>query len=206
MGNAFDGQFAPAVAVALLGLRAVEAPVDFLQSKLAVPRTQRIPRWAIYAAAGVLLLIALAVYAFNDLSNREAAVQKMQAQLKQNESQTKAAEAFVSKVTFAKPWFTKNARYVACLRDLTGAFPEDGATFATSLKVTEGMRTIAGKSVSTGLLNGTLLGKTSDQQRVQDLLDRIQKLPNFAEVKSLGTQEVGRNKEVSFSISFVYRP
>ena len=56
------------------------------------------------------------------------------------------------------------------------------------------------------ILSGLLYGKTSDQQRVQSLLDQMKRIRTFTDVKLGGSNIAGRNGEVSFSITFNYLP
>jgi hypothetical protein len=97
------------------------------------------------------------------------------------------------------------------MRDLTLAMPEDGETYATSLIIRENPPQKAnagtgGKTPDPALVTGQLYGKTSDQPRVQQLLDRLRRSPAFTEVKLGGTQDSPREREVSFSITFTYLP
>ncbi len=201
-----EAKFAPAVALALTGLRDNESSVDFLHSRLAAKKQSVIPRWAVLAAITLIVVIGAGVYAYADLLKQEDNLATLQQKRHSLDAQLKTSEAFVSKVTFAKGWQSNNTRYLNCLRDLTGAFPEDGTTYATNFTIKEAVQSAGGKSVVTGGLSGQLFGKTSDQQRVQTVVERLQRAPGFHDVKSGGTQEVGRAREVSFSVTFVYSP
>ena len=205
---------APAIALALAGLQTEGPAIDFLHSRLAPPKARRIPRWAMLAAAAAVLLIGFGVYAYVRLQQDQADLSQLQARLDGMKSEISVAEAFVSRVSFAQGWHGGQPRYLACLRDLTAAIPDDGLTYATSLIVREPPRptatggTLAGaaKRVENRALAGQLYGKTSDQQHVQIVLDHLKANPAFAGVKLGGTQDAGRGREVSFSITFDYLP
>lgn len=206
-GSNSDAKFAAAVAVAVAGMSGLA--VDFQHSKLAVAPRRLVPRWAWIAVAAVVALVAAGVLAFRDLAAQEAAVATQRDDLKKNETAVLAAEQFVSRVKYAKGWHHTDPRYVACLRDLvTGRdnLPDDNQTFATKLSLKEGTRVEKGKTIRTGDLAGELFGKTPDQKLVQDIIDTLKKNPNFPEV-SWGEMRIGgRNREVSFSVKFTYRP
>ena len=200
-------KFATAVAVAVESLGERTPAIDFLHSRLAPPKKPLVPKWALYTAAGVLLAIVIGVLAYDNLQKQQQQLAADQAKLDGMKNTITAADAFVGKVNFAQAWHSGDARYLACVRDLTNALPDDSATYATSLQVHEVTQTLkGGKTIQTGQLAGTLYGKTSDQQRAQMVLDAIRGLPAFTDVKPGGTQDAGRGREVSFSITFVYRP
>ncbi len=200
-------KFAPAVAIAMESMDDRTLAIDFLHSRLAAPKKQLIPKWAIYTAAVVLLSILGSVWAYNDLQNKQRELAADKDKLAQMKPRIDSADAFVSKVRFARGWQSTDPRYTACVKDLTTALPNDDASYATSLLVRE-QTSIAkgGKVVNTGLLAGTMYGKTTDQQHVLSVIEGLKQNPVFSEVKPGGTQDAGRGREVSFSISFIYRP
>ncbi len=199
-------KFAAAVAVAIESLGDRTATIDFLHSRLAAPKKPLLPRWAVYTGAAVVALIVCVVLAYSNLESQQQQFASDKAKIEKMKGEIAAADAFVSKVTFAQAWHTGAARYLACVRDLTKALPDDMVTYATNVQVHEITQLVKGKSVQTGNLFGTLYGKTADQQRVQTVLDGIKGLPSFTDVKLGGTQDAGRGREVSFSITFTYRP
>ncbi len=200
-------RFAPAVAVALEAMDDRTLAIDFLHSRLATPKKAIIPKWAMYTAGALLLAILISVWAYNDLQSKQNQLSTDKAKLAQMKPQIDSADAFVSKVSFARGWQSTDPRYVACVKDITTALPKDEATYATSLLVRE-LTTIAkgGKVVNTGHLAGTMYGKTTDQQHVLGVIDGLKQNTAFSDVKPGGTQDGGRGREVSFSITFVYRP
>lgn len=199
-------KYAPAVAVALEASGDRTLAIDFLHSRLAETKKPLVPRWAIIAAVAAVVFIAASVFAYRDLQNNRSALAADTARVKSMQADVTAADAFVSKVSFAQNWHVTDARYMACLRDLTAALPDDSQTYATNLLVREKTQMVKGSLTPTGLLSGTMSGRTSDPQRVQMLLESIKKSPGFLDVTSGGTRDVGMGREVSFSIAFTYRP
>jgi len=219
LSNGSGAKYAPAVALALAGLEDRQPPVDFLHSRLAPKKRSRIPRWAVGVAALTIAVIVGGVYAYTDLQKQEKALDDRKAQLAGMKDSITAAQSFVSMVTFAQGWHADNPRYLACLRDITLAIPIDGRTYATSLTIREkpvdtspntsqSAKTNAQKDKANdaNALVGVLSGKTSDQQRVQSVLDRLKRMPQMTDVKLGGTQDAGRAQEVQFSINFTYVP
>ena len=164
----------------------------------------------------VIAAAALSFYAYSDLQQRQTRLATMQNDLEANKGHLATATAFVTNVSFAQAWHGGDPRYLTVLRDLTNAMPEDGQTYATSITVHEAPHpkstgsgspaaNAAKQAEARNLLN-QLFGKTSDQQHVQILLDRMKRVPNFTDVKLGGTQDLGKSHEVSFSITFTYVP
>jgi hypothetical protein len=54
-------------------------------------------------------------------------------------------------------------------------------------------------------LLGQLNGKAGDQRRVQAVLTGLKGSPAFTNVQLVGTNNVGRTGEVTFSITFTYK-
>lgn len=212
-----DGRkFAAAVALGLAGIGQGRPLVDFLHSRLAPVKRQLIPRWAWAVAAAVILVIGGAAYAYSYLQQQQTSLDAIQKQLADAKSEITTATAFVSKVSFASAWHGGSPRYLACLRDLTTAIPEDGQTYATSVIIRETAKPPTGSSTSNSnvapkaneipTLSGLMYGKTSDQQRVQGIIDRMNRMPAVFKDVKLGGSDAGRGHEVSFSISFTYVP
>jgi hypothetical protein len=198
------GQYAAAIALALVGMSDQPIRVDFLHSRLAPPKTHRVPRWAIVAVVAVIVLIAGTTYAFHDLDVQSAAVDTMQARYDGMKSRIDDATAFVGKVTFAQAWHGGDPRYLACIRDMTVAMSDDFDTFAIGLIIGDAPRPVNSKAPDTHALTGVLSGKAADQQHVLMLLNRLRKIKAFSDA-TLGGSDVGRGREVTFSINFRYQ-
>ena len=213
-GSAANGdgrQFAAAVALALSAVGDSLRSVDFLQPRLAPPKARRFPRWAVTAVLAAVVAVAAGVYFYNDLQHREAVQQRLSDDLDKSKESAAAATVFVNKVSFAQGWHGGNPRYLACLRDLTNAIPQDQQTYATNLLLHEPPRSTGvaasappPKPGATVPLIGKLEGKTSDPIRAQQVIDRIKLVPGFIDVKAGGITNNGR--QASFSVSFTYDP
>ncbi len=208
--NGEGRKYAGAVSLALAALAGKRPAVDFLHSRLAPPRKQRVPRWALIASTAAVLVVVGLVVAYVDLRRQEARVAQMEATLATMKPRIDQAGAFVTKVSFAQAWHGGDPRFLSCLRDLTSAMPEDGETYATNLILHEAPHPVGGGASANRAdprtLSGILYGKTTDQKHVQSLQDRIGRTPSFTEVKLGGSDDAGRGREVSFSLTFNYVP
>lgn len=205
-GSNGDGpRYAPAVALAVSAMSDSGLEVDFLHSRLAPPRERHVPRWTILAAVAGIAMIGGAIYAYHDLQSKQAELDQLQTRLSVIAPEIKTAKSFVSKVSVAQAWHGGQPQYLACLRDLTEAIPEDGQTYATSLTLAEEPHT-----ATTGIRKfiGHMDGKTSEEQRAQwlSILDRLKRNPAFGDVTLGSTNNLTREREVSFSITFTYDP
>jgi hypothetical protein len=208
VGTNGDGQkYASAVALAVSGLEAVRAPIDFLHSRLAPPSEQRVPRW-VYAAAGTLILvIAASIYAYQDMQTEQRSLDQLQSRLDAIKDKAADAKSFVSKMSIALAYHGGTPRYLACLRDLHESIPDDQVTYVTSLTMKEITQSAgAVKDPDAGKLLCQLDGKTSDESTALAIPDQLKVNPAFGDVTLLGTNALPREREVSFSISFKYDP
>jgi hypothetical protein len=206
-GISDNRKYASPVALAMEALGDRRLTIDFLNSRLAAPKQARVPRWVIYTGVAVLALVAGSAWAYSDLKAQQTQLASDKVRLDRLKPDIAAADAFVSKVKFAEGWQTTNPRYLACIRELTEAMPTDDQTYATSLVIREQMQAAkGGKTVPTGRLTCTLAGKTAGQDQAQKVVDRLSQNASFTEVKFGGTQDSGKGRDVSFSITFNYRP
>ena len=125
-----------------------------------------------------MLLIALGISALVNLSRRQAALDQMNARLRDIPAGPETAKASADRTTYAKSWLGSNPRYLACLRDLDAALrPErsdgrDTDIFLTGLVLREG-----------ATLKGTLTGKAADDKAVSDLPSRMLATKRFVDPK-----------------------
>ncbi len=222
--QAIDVQrFAAAIA---LGVVAIANPtggdvilrptIDFLHSRLAPVVTHRVPRWIILTALTTIVVVAGGAKLYSDLNRDQAILERDQARMDERKPQLAIAAKFVNNVSFAQSFHGGDPRFLACVRDLTLAIPDDGQTIATSVTLKEvpkppgnpssSSTSTALKKVETPPLQGELFGKTTDQQHVQWVLDNMRKIPGFASAKLNNTQDAGKGREVAFSIKFDYQP
>jgi hypothetical protein len=211
-----DGRkYAAAVSLALLGMTEDRQAVDFLHSRLAPLAKRKIPRWLLPTSLGAIVLISLLILAYTTLDKNQKQLDKLNAKLSSLTDEQKQAQTFVTTVSFAQAWHLGSPRYVMCLRDLTAAIPQDGQTYAISLNLQEKApptQNQSGPAPSKQApvirnLTGRLDCKTTDQQHIQDVLDRLKSMPTvFTDVENVGSQSTGKTRELSFSIAFTYIP
>ncbi len=219
--NGQGAKYAAAVALALSALDGKGPGVDFLHSRLAPPREHRIPRWAYIAAAALVLVIGICIFAYSDLERRQNAVDDLQSQIAAQQSAVDAAREFVSKVSLAEYWRIGEARYLACMRDLDDVIPEDGQTYATSLEIkaqppptasgSAGAAPAAAAPAANSDEARTLLvalqGHTASPESVTALVERMRHNPTaFKDIKIGPETKVPRTQEYLFSITFSYLP
>lgn len=185
-------RFAGAVALALTGLERQRRPVDWLHSRLAAPRRQRVSQAGRIAigAGSLVLALALAV----GLHYREAAaeVAGLETQLETMAEDVTEARAMVDRVTQAEGWFVDRPSFLACLEALTEAFGDDAGLWATEVSVQGGME-------------GTVSGVATESRRVLDLRDRMQ-AASFANVALVYLRDADRGDtgNVGWAITFRY--
>ncbi len=182
-----------AAAVALAAVRPESLAVDFLNPRIGEKKAvshKRILVWAGVAAA--VLLVALGVFLAGWQSDRRE-IATYTEQLKEISEDLAVAQDVVARLTYAESWLSAEPRFLNCLRGLTLAFPEEGSVWATSLAMNESG-------------TGSVVGKASSPESVQDVVDKIRGDQAFADVKTIHIQDAGRGaREKEFAISFVFK-
>lgn len=195
VGHGLDAlRFAPAIAVALSAADVHLRAVDFLHSRLAPPRRQRIDQR--YRIAGlVAAVIAVGVGSlFYVVQGERGEVADLSEQVAHIEPEVEAAREMVNKVRYAEGWFDNRPRSLDYLRELTLAFPERGDIWATDITLREDR-------------SATISGKATENRSVLELLDRLQQSPAFESVKLLYSRDAGRREpETAFSIAVRFAP
>jgi Tfp pilus assembly protein PilN len=215
--NGEGRKYAAAVALGLAGIQGADDSVDFLHPRLAPPKQQRVPQWAMVAGLSVILVISLAIWAYADLQNQRTLLATNQAKYNAESGRLTVAEKFVDTVSFAQAWHGGNPRYLACMQDLTVAVPEDYLTYVTSIVIHEAPKpqvtaTPTPSKTAKNPLNETrplvvqVFGKTSDQDKVHTLLAQLQHVPTFSEVMLSNSNANVRERNWSFAITFTYTP
>lgn len=195
-GAAQPGHFAPAVALALSGLAeaAKDGSVDFLHSRLAAPQKPLIDRRIVWAASIGLLLLLIGAFAIHEQHVDQAELDRETANYAAMEQTYHTAASEVAKIEYARRWQGGTPKYIACLRDLTNAMPDDGETYLTSFDLHETMEgTLSGKSTS------------SNDRSVIAVQDRMKASKFFKKVTlALNARETRNGREVTFTIAFQY--
>lgn len=213
--NGEGRKYAAAVALGLAGIQGAPDSVDFLHPRLAPPKQRRIPPWALTAALSVIVVIALATWAYTNLQDMRTKLSADQSKFKTEEARLKVAEDFVNKVSFAQAWHGGNPRYLACLQDLTVSIPEDYQTYVTNIVIQEvpkpQVTTLNPKAPKapaneTRPLSVHLFGKTADHDKVSTLLTQLQRVPTFSDVTLTNSNSNPRERDWSFAVTFTYTP
>jgi len=182
-----------AAAVALTAVRPEKLVVDFLNPRIGEKKAvshKRIVVWA--AVIAVVLLIALGVWLAGWQSDRRE-IATYKEQLSGVSEDLAVATDVVARLTYAESWLSTEPRFLNCLRGLTLAFPEEGTVWATSLAMNESG-------------TGSVVGKASSPESVQEVVDKIRADKAFADVKTIHIQDAGRGaREKEFAISFVFK-
>ncbi|MDP9175029.1 MAG: hypothetical protein M3O30_14375 [Planctomycetota bacterium] len=211
--NGEGPKYAGAISLAMSGLKGGPT-VDFLHSRLAPPRESRIPKWATAAVLGLIVVIAGAVWAYQNEQSKQQQLNDIKSQIDVIKPDVDAATKFVGMAGLAQYWHGDDGRFVACLRDITDALPQDGQTYVTSIEINSDKPRVPGVSSSGKVLRVddsqplsiTIEGKTTDSGRVFSLVQRMRNNPAFTEVKRGQEGRTGRAQLQAwqFSINFNY--
>ncbi|WP_428937150.1 hypothetical protein [Fontivita pretiosa] len=192
-----DGAYAPAVALALCGMKRT-LPLDFAHSRLAPRPTRRFGRRGTWAAAiGVVAVLTIGLL-YQDLRQQRAELEALQSRLSELAPDIKLAENLLDRINYGRGYFETRPPVLECLREITQMFRDDEPIWATSFTIRENRR-------------GQLSGKAADSRTPAALADRMRRNPNFNDVKVMDVSETGsgdsrggRAREWAFSISFTY--
>ena len=185
-------RFAPAVALALEGLRAGAPATDLLHSRLVPKKESRVGRTTVWAAVLGVVLVAGVSFALYDLSAKRSDVDEMKKRLGAMDTQLKEAKASIERTTYAERWTGTDPKALNLLKDVTDAFPEGGRVWATSLALQPDGRVALG-------------GRASDADAPLTLLKRMKDSKKFIDVQFGSTQPAGRgSNEVAFTVNFRY--
>lgn len=211
--NGDGARYASAVSLAMMPMLDAGTPMDFLHSRLAPPKEQKIPKWALAAGLGGVLFIVCFIGGWMDLNSKQNELASLNQKLTDITPDYQKAQKFEEVVRFARGWQGGTPRYLECLRQLTLAAPNDGQTYLTNFELREvprisTMANPANKPKTTDVhpLAGSLDGRTTTNQNVLDLADALRNNPAFDDVKTGTTTLNRRTGEVTFSISFTWTP
>jgi hypothetical protein len=181
------------VALALSQFLPALAPINLLSSRLAAKPPSRISTPVVASAVAALVVLIGAAYMFivwRESSQEVAELRQKRDEMKEN---LDSAKAFVGRVNATRTWYERRPNYLECLRTVTLCFPEEGRAWTSSFTLRDDMK-------------GILSGRAVDEKNVLDVLDRLKATPSLANVKMLYMRGTGgKNPEVSFGISFVFR-
>jgi hypothetical protein len=188
------GRFAPAAALALAGARATPLPIDFTHSRLAPEPRSRFGRGRVWGAILGVIVFGGLLALYLVVRNREAQLAALNVELKEMQPQMTTAQVAIDRLSYARGFYDNRPPMLDGLRELTLAFRDDEKVWVNSFTLREN-----GK--------GQISGNAADQKTVLALLGRLSTNDRFSDVKMLDMREAdARSREVSFSISFGFRP
>jgi hypothetical protein len=186
-------RYAPAIALALAAAEK-RLPLDFLHSRLATKKQRKVGRHTVWAAVMGVVAVALIVFLFVDVQQRETDLVNLRNHLTQIQPEIKSAEGLNEKVSFGRGWFETRPAMLESLREITRAFRDEEPIWVSSFTLRDTHK-------------GTLKGKAADRKFILDIADRLQKNKNFSDVRYQELREVsGNSRDVSFSLNFIFNP
>jgi hypothetical protein len=197
--------FAAAVSLALSGANRKLLPLNFAKSRLAPPPVRHVGRrgaWAI--VAGSLILIGI-IALYISVKLREGDLADLLDQRASINKPFLEAQSVKDKVDFSSGFLSKRTPTLDCLMELTLSVRDDDPMWATSFQIQE-----LKDSKDPGMVEGSLVGRTTDTSVPNRLINRLQQNPKFSNVKltSLtGGSGRGRGESLAnFTIGFTFNP
>jgi len=181
---------AVAVALALEGVQG-RLSIDFLHTRLAPPKERRFDQRILVGVLAGVLVAVLVVGALLDLHSKQAKLDELKAMDTKQAPVAKQRKDFVERVDYAQTFRGDQTHYLDCLKDLTTILPDDGQTFVTNFTLHDNRK-------------GVLTGKSNNGASVVNVLAKLNGNKHFSSVELLDQRE--QNREVSFSIAFIYDP
>jgi hypothetical protein len=201
--NGDPDQFAPALALALVGANPTLIPFDFTRSRLAPPPVRRFGTKSIWAGiVGALLLIGLATLLVGNkiLQNN---LDKINADRASIANDVAAAKELQTKVDFTNSYFDNRTPMLECLRDVSMTLRDEDPFWATNLTLKE----VNDPKLPINTIDGTMEGKGSNMSAAFDFAKRLNETPRFTNVKgpqiSPGSGRQGG--QATFTITFRYQ-
>jgi hypothetical protein len=132
-------------------------------------------------------------------------VKESQDWLNKNEKDIAKAQELTDKVAAARNWYDRRLPFLDCLREVTLAFPERGTVWATSLAMQQYRESAGSDKAVHGSMQGSVIGKATDEQSALQVLDRLKASRALADVETLYLRRAqAGSSDVAFSITFTY--
>jgi hypothetical protein len=188
-----EGRAIAAAAVAMTGVGTDRPPVDFLNPRVGVKKAvsrKRMIVWGAAVAAACLLGLVVLVAVWHAYSRDIAAYKQW---LKENKEEIDTAQVVVDRYNYASSWGSRQPRFLVYLKELTTAFPEEPSVWVNSLLLNENSA-------------GSLVGKTTSEPSVYEVIDKIKQNPVFSDVQLSYIRDAGRDsRDKDFAIKFKFR-
>jgi hypothetical protein len=193
LGTASQGELAWAPAAALAGLGGKgPAPLDFLHSRLVPPRQLPLKRWLVPAGVAAVVL-GVALYFFWDWRATQQEVIGLNKALEGMRDGSQQAKTLVDNVSFAQGWYGRRPQFLAALKEIVAAFPDEGRIWVTRIDMKEDMQVL-------------LSGKGINEDAAMALADRLRANPRLDVHPLLPfTQVGGSSQDISFAISLTIK-
>lgn len=183
--------FVPAIAVALCGTSG-PLPANFLDSRLAPPKVQRINRRMVTIAGIAVAAVLATVLFYVDVQSRESEAALLSAQFNGMEKDLAAARTRLDRFSYGRTYFERRPPILDCMADVSAAFPQNSSIWATRFMLRDNR-------------SGQVYGQATDQQTVLGVLGRLQQSESFRNVQLREMQAApGTSNTISFSLSFTY--
>jgi uncharacterized protein YggU (UPF0235/DUF167 family) len=202
------GQFCAASAVALAAVRGQALPVDFLHSRLIAARKPLMTRHIAWAAALAGVFLAAGALLLWDWRQDRKEIERLEGVSRKLEPQVVLANSVIDRTKFARPWHDKRPGYLACLKELTMAFPPEGRVWATHVTIKPEVQKVRGTTQvrETGRLRVDVTGSAENGKAALEVLDRLKDNKQLmSNVQWTGAYSSGKTaREESFGLSFSY--
>jgi hypothetical protein len=193
----WGANLAQAAAVACAGTNGDR--IDFLHSRLTPPKVRRIGRPALWAMAAAAIVVAALVYLFFDWQATQQEADNLEKQRNTLRPADDQARAFLANMDVASGWYDRRPEFLACMKEIASAFPDEGKVWATRLNIDEDTETAAELARTPNMkyddpakykrmndaLNSmrvSLAGKGVSRGDVLAVLDRLRSNPQFTNV------------------------
>ncbi|MEI7766430.1 MAG: PilN domain-containing protein [Phycisphaerae bacterium] len=186
---------AASLGLARAALSATGLPLNFAQPRLsAPPPPSRRRLYTILSLLGVIVLL-LVGWALLEMWTQQTTLAETNTRLKTQDPAVAKAQRQVDQLRLARSYGTGKPLYLACLRDLTNLFPDDGVIWTTNISLQANQA-------------GMMTGKATSESQVRALVNRMIASKQFLNAKVVDLRDASRGgaaNEKAFTISFTYK-
>ncbi len=186
---------AASLGLARAALSPAGLPLNFAQPRLAAPPPPSRRRlYTILSLLGVIVLL-LVGWALLEMWTQQQTLDDINTRLKTEATTAVKAQRQADQLRLARSYGTGKPVYLACLRDLTNLFPDDGVIWTTNISLQANM-------------SGMMTGKATSESQVRALVKQMIESKKFLNAKAVEVRDASRNgaaNEKSFTISYTYK-
>ncbi len=180
-------------ALAAQGLSEKPPLVDFAHSRLVQTAPVGRRRYLRMALAAAAILLAGAIWFTLDWVSDVRQSANTRSQLAELQPSVAQAQSQLDDISFARQWYDQRSSILECLRQITLAFPQSSRIWATNVSLREEKKL-------------QLVGKCESEQAAMEIRDHLQACQRFANVSSVYIRRAANSSEVTFAISFEFKP